>query len=97
MNDGAVAYVRTFGKQHSDAGKHMYRTIFLHVAAVFDDNTAPVAAQGRSRTNVNVLANDDIACDYRLWMHERRRMYYRNKTFESVKHRADRGLFYFLR
>jgi hypothetical protein len=56
-------------------GKHMHRAVLLNIATFFDDDAAPIATDGRPRTDVDILAYlhiADDACrrvDIGRWMH----------------------------
>src|SRR5690606_25011398 len=71
---------------HRDAGKHVNHYIFLHIAAVFDDNLPPVSANDRSGTDIHVFSNRHISDDDRGGMYESRFVNHRNPTFEFVYH-----------
>ena len=66
----------------------MYRAIFLHVAAIFNDNASPIAAQGCAGSNINLLADDHVTRNYRQRVYKGRFMYNGNKALEFVKHDA---------
>jgi hypothetical protein len=76
----------TFSQVHGKTGKHMYGAVFLDIAAVFNHNATPVAAQRRPGTDIHIAPDDYIARHYRLRMDERRRISHRPEAFECVKH-----------
>jgi hypothetical protein len=71
-----------FFQQDRNAGKHVNGAILLHVAAVFNDDTAPVATDSSTGAHIYVLTNDDITRDGRLRVNERRFMHNRDEVFE---------------
>ena len=71
-------------EHHRHAGEHVDGAVLLHVAAVLDDDAAPVAANRRARPDVHVAADDDVAGDRRVRMHERRLVHDRNESVELV-------------
>ena len=58
--------VRSRFQHNSFSRKHVHCTIFLNVAAVFNNNFAPVAANGSSRTDVAISANNYITSNCSL-------------------------------
>lgn len=64
----------------------MNRTIFLHIAAIFNDDTAPVAADGSAWTYIYILPDDDIARNRCLWVNEGAFVDNGNEAFEFVDH-----------
>ena len=64
----------------------MYGTIFLYVAAIFDDDAAPVAPNGSAGPYIYVSSDDYITRDGCLWMNEGAFMRYRDEVFKGVKH-----------
>lgn len=69
----------------------MNDAIFLHVAAVFNDDLSPVATQNSTGANVNVFTDEHIASDIGLWMHKTRRFDHGDKPIEGI----DGHTFYF--
>jgi hypothetical protein len=57
-------------------------TIFLHIATIFDNDAAPISTQRSAGTDVAICPDDNVAGNRSLWMDERGRMNYRDKTFE---------------
>jgi hypothetical protein len=86
MDDGAMADMRTLAQHHRSAGKEVDRTALLYVAAVFDDDSPPVTADGGAGTDIDIPADQDIARDGRLGMYKSRRMDHRSVAIEFVKH-----------
>ena len=71
VHDGAVADVRALLEHDGDAGEHVHGAVLLHVAAVLDDDAAPVAADRRAGPDVHVAADGDVARHRGLRVHER--------------------------
>lgn len=92
MNDRSVADVRAFFEDRGRARKHVHRTVLLHIAAIFNDDLPPVAADGCARADVNVFANDDIARNRCIRMHKTTFLDDRNK---SVELKNCHGTFFF--
>src|ERR1043165_7106389 len=64
----------------------MYDTIFLHIASVLKNNSAPITTQGCAWSYITVFPNNHIACHSRLRVHEGRRMNDGYKAFECIDH-----------
>src|SRR5690349_21246374 len=64
----------------------MHHATFLHIAAVFNNDFAPVATQGSKRTDIYVFANNHIASYGGLRMNICGRMHYGFDAVEFVKH-----------
>src|SRR5690606_2988508 len=60
VHNGTVTYMRSFLQRNRFTGKHVNRTIFLHVAAVLDNNPAPVSSNGSALPDIAVLPDDYI-------------------------------------
>ena len=88
VDDGAVPDMRSGFKPYPQAGEHVQGTVFLHVAAVFDEHLPPVAADSCPRADVNLSTDDDVASDGCLGMDEGSGVYYGAETFEFVNHGA---------
>src|SRR5665213_2867878 len=63
--------VRTCMQANCCSWKHVNGTIFLHVASIIDNYFSPIAANGSTRTDVNIFADDDIAGNSSLRMNKR--------------------------
>ena len=83
---GPVPDVRPGLEHHHHAGEHVDRAVLLHVAAVLDHDAAPVAANGGPGPHVHVPADDHVARDRRLRMHERALVHDRDEAVELVDH-----------
>jgi hypothetical protein len=86
VDNGAMPNVRAGTQVHRYPGKHVNGTIFLHIAAIFQHNTTPIAAQSCTGAYVTILANYYIAGNGRLRVYKRGRVYHRYKIPEFVKH-----------
>ena len=85
MNDSAMTDVCTLFQQNSDAGKHVHCAIFLHVAAIFNNDLTPVATQGTTGADVHILTNDYITGNGCLRMNKRGWMNDRLDAVELIK------------
>src|SRR5687767_15920300 len=74
--------MRAFLEDDGDAGKHVHRAVLLDVASVFDDDSAPVAADGSAGSDVDVAPNDDVAGNRSVRVNERRCMDHWGKSVE---------------
>jgi hypothetical protein len=86
MNDGTVSNMGGGSQQNSYSRKHMYRTVFLHVTAILDNDLSPVAPQGTAGPYIHVPADHHVAGNGCLWMNKGRFMDYRFYAVEFVKH-----------
>lgn len=86
MDDGAMTDMGGFPQEYRDARKHMDGTVFLYIAAILNNDTAPVAPNSGTGSDIDIAADDDIAGDGRLGVDESRGMNHRPEAFESVKH-----------
>jgi len=59
-----------FFECYSHARKHMYGTVFLNIASIFNHNLAPVAPDRSSRPDINIPSDNHIAGYRCLWMDE---------------------------
>jgi hypothetical protein len=64
----------------------MYCAVLLHIAAVLQDDTAPVASQGCSRAYITVPAYYDFSCYDSLRMNKGGGMNDRNESLKGIKH-----------
>jgi len=71
VNDRPMANVRCFLKMHRDAGKHVDDAILLDVAAILDDDLAPVATDDGAGADINLTSDNDIADHGRTGVNER--------------------------
>ena len=84
VNDGTVAHVCAGFQGHGHAWEHVHSAVLLYVAAVLQNNAAPISAQRSTGADVAILADDHIAGNRRQWMHVTRWMYNWHKAFERV-------------
>jgi hypothetical protein len=71
-----------FFQQNGNPGKHMDRTVLLHIAAILYYDTAPVAAESGAWADVHIFTNYYVARYSSLWMNERRRVNDWNEAFK---------------
>ena len=86
MDDGAVSDVRTGTEGHGLAREHVQDTVFLNVAAVFNDDLSPIASDGGAGSDVHISADDHISRDVGLRVHIGRFVNDRLETVEFVDH-----------
>jgi hypothetical protein len=86
MDDGPMADMGTFPQKYRDTGKHVDGTVFLHIAAVFNDDAAPVAPDSGTGPDIDIAADDDVAGDGRLRVNKSGRVNHWLEAFESIKH-----------
>jgi hypothetical protein len=60
MNNGAMTDMCAFPEEYGHPREHMYRTVLLHIASVFDDYSSPIPADGGPRAYINIFSNDHI-------------------------------------
>ena len=82
VDDCAVSDVRADFENDSHAGEHVHDAVFLDVASVFDDDSAPVTADCCAGADVDIASDDDIAGDRCIWMHVGR---FVDDRFESLE------------
>ena len=71
VNDRPMANVRCFLKVHRNTGKHVNDAILLDVAAILDDDLAPVAADDGAGADIHLSSDSDIADHGRVGVNER--------------------------
>lgn len=71
VNNCPVADVGIFLEVYIDTWKHVDDTVLLDVAAILDDDLAPVTADGGAGANVNLSSDDDVADHRRIGVNER--------------------------
>jgi len=81
-----VADVRARLEHHRDAGEHVDGAILLNVAAVLDDNAAPVTPDRGAGTNVHVTPDDHVSRDGCIRVYESTFVNDRFVTVEFVYH-----------
>src|SRR5690606_11534189 len=86
MDNRSVTDMRAFFQHDIFPRKHVDRAILLHVASVFDDDSAPIAANRRSRTDIDVLTDNHISGNGRLRMDKVTFVDDGDETLEFVYH-----------
>src|SRR5690606_2031044 len=86
MDNRSVTDMRAFFQHDIFPRKHVDRAILLHVASVFDDDSAPIAANRRSRTDIDVLTDNHISGNGRLRMDKGAFVDDGDETLEFVYH-----------
>ena len=64
--------VRALLEDDRDTGEYVQRAILLNVAAVLDDNSAPVPTDGSARPDIHVAPDNDVSGNRRIRMDEGR-------------------------
>lgn len=82
MDDSTMTDVSTGFQNDGDSREHMDGTIFLHIAAIVDDDLPPVSAKDCTGPNVHITTQGNIADDAGLGMDKGGGM---NDRDESVK------------
>src|SRR5574343_1017085 len=89
VNNGSVTNVRTFFQTGSGARKHVNRTIFLHIATVFNNDLTPITANSSAWTNINVFSNDNVSDDSCQGMNKATFFDYRLKAMEFINRHCE--------
>ena len=86
MHDRPMSDMRPFLQQDRYAREHMNSTTLLDVTAVLDNDPPPIPADGRARTDIDILSDPYITSNRRLRMNKGRRVHHRPVSVEFVKH-----------
>ena len=81
-----MANVCALFQRNSYTRKHVYRAVLLHIAAVFNYNFAPIAAQRAAGTNVYIFTNYHMTGNRSLRVNKRGGMHHRLNAIKLVKH-----------
>ena len=82
VHNGAVAYVSGLLKNHIQAREDVHNAVLLNVGSVAHGDAAPVSAQNRSGTNVDVAANPNVSGYVCLRMNKGRLVHHGAHSFK---------------
>jgi hypothetical protein len=86
MHNGSMPNMCSLPQPDGDTREHMDHTIFLHVATILNDDSAPISPDRSTGPYVHIFTYDYISRDGGQRVNEAGRMYHRLKAFEFIKH-----------